>query len=126
MDDALLDVVSQVITNSYEQSQLTHLIVPAIAQREDFNSSHYEELTTFNLEHWFNSTIAAEAGELDGSIEDYLEESYVVARIRDSSIDDKAQSDVIGIEFSEMLKTLNFEDIAARFFASGQSGGRRL
>ena len=41
LDDVLLDIVTQVVSNSYEESKETRVVVPSLAKNDGYNSSHY-------------------------------------------------------------------------------------
>ena len=56
LDEVLLDVITQVVSNSYEESKETSVIVPPLAKQDSYNSSHYEELTNFNVTEWLGAT----------------------------------------------------------------------
>ena len=63
----MLDVVTQAVSNSHEESKETSVVVPLLAKVETYNSSHYEELTTFNVTEWLaeNDEKAVEEVEKD-------------------------------------------------------------
>ena len=74
LDELLLDVVTQVVSNSYEVSKETSVVVPSLAKEDSYDSSQYEKLVKFNVTQWLkeNDDEGFESIKKDVEVKEYV------------------------------------------------------